>query len=313
MDVDSGLVPRSFEYLTAEIARRDATRPGSRHVLRASYMELYNEQVRDLLNPAAADLAVRQRAAAGGVGTSFFVQGLTVVTCDSAADLHLLAREGHKNRSVASHNMNEHSSRSHSILTVYVESRSDSNSDGIDENGDEDDAAGAGSSGSNGNKAQWVRYGKISFIDLAGSETMKGSGIAGGEHLKEMNSINKSLFTLGMVISTLGDISVGRKPAGTFIPYRNSKLTMLLADSLGGNSLAMMVACVSPIAASIEETRRTLVYAATTRSIKNRPEAVVDPRTRLLWKFREECARLRSENAVLRNLLTDSGIALPST
>ena len=298
ISADSGLVPRAFDFLNQEMKAREAAKPGLRFVLRASYMELYNEQLRDLLNSASSDLAIRQRGS--GQDGTFFVQGLTVVNCESAADLHAVAAEGHRFRSVASHNLNEDSSRSHSILTIYVECR-------FEEVPDEE----GGGQGAGGGPVQWVRYGKISFIDLAGSENLKTSGITGGEHLKETANINKSLFALGSVISTLGDISTGKKAKTTFIPYRNSKLTMLLADSLGGKALAMMIACVSPIAASIEETRRTLAYASTTRSIQNKPEIAVDPRTKLLWRFREECDRLRAENLALRSLIAQHGVPLP--
>jgi len=301
---ESGLVPRSFQYLTEEIARRESSKPGLKYFLRASYMELYNEQLRDLLNLNSEELMIRQRSIPGSDVASFFVQGLTVVNCElGAADLHAVALEGHKNRTVASHNLNEDSSRSHSILTVYVECRYQEQ----DESGEMDGSA----SGKGGEAIQWVRYGKISFIDLAGSENLKTSGITGGEHLKETANINKSLFALGTVISTLGDISTGKKSKNTFVPYRNSKLTMLLADSLGGRALTMMIACASPAAASVEETKRTLAYAATTRNIQNKPEIAVDPRTKLLLRFKEECDRLKAENMALRQFISQHGLQLP--
>lgn len=155
-----------------------------------------------------------------------------------------MLHEGIKNRKTGSHKLNSDSSRSHSILTVYL----------ISETKDED-------------KHVFKKYGKISFVDLAGSEWLKESE-SQGEMVKETGNINKSLFTLGKVISCLSD-KKGFK--GKHIPYWDSKLTMLLMDSLGGASKALMIACVSPSEVYLDETLSTLNYALRTMNIKNKP------------------------------------------
>ena len=136
------------------------------------------------------------------------------------------------------------------------------------------------------------QYGKITFVDLAGSERLKFSG-SSGEMLKETGNINRSLFTLGKVIATLdkGD---------AFVPYRDSKLTKLLMDSLGGSSSCIMVACCSPSARYSEETLSTLQYAARAGNICNKPVVQLEPQQRLIMQLRAEVAQLRAENAQLR-------------
>ena len=117
------------------------------------------------------------------------------------------------------------------------------------------------------------KYGKISFVDLAGSERLKESK-SQGEMVKETGSINKSLFTLGKVISCLADKKLAANTK--HIPYRDSKLTMLLQDSLGGSSKALMIACVSPSQVYLEETLSTLNYATRTMNIKNKPKVQME-------------------------------------
>lgn len=150
----------------------------------------------------------------------FFVEDLMIVDCTSTNDMIAVLNEGMKNRRSGSHELNKDSSRSHSILTMYL----------ISEGGNE-----------NNNGQVIRRYGKISFVDLAGSERLKESK-SEGVMVKETGNINKSLFTLGKVIKGLSD----KKAKNPYIPYRDSKLTMLLMDSLGGTSKALMIACVSP-------------------------------------------------------------------
>lgn len=164
-----------------------------------------------------------------------------------------------KNRKSGSHELNKDSSRSHSILTVYLISETVSKEDGH----------------------IFKKYGKISFVDLAGSERLKESK-SQGEMMKETGQINKSLFTLGKVISMLsstdkktpaaiGAASSSKQDQSKYIPYRDSKLTMLLMDSLGGASKALMIACISPSSQWTEETISTLNYATRTMNIKNKP------------------------------------------
>lgn len=151
-----------------------------------------------------------------------------------------------KNRHHGSHELNKDSSRSHSLLTIYLISEKTNDADGI----------------------VFKKYGKISFVDLAGSERLKETKSETQVMLKETGNINKSLFTLGKVISML---STGKSMSAKYIPYRDSKLTMLLQDSLGGTSKALMIACVSPSEAYAEETLCTLNYACRVMNIKNKP------------------------------------------
>ncbi len=168
--------------------------------VKASYLEIYNEQIKDLLNPSSGVLQCRWNPTNG-----FFVEDLIIVECSSESDLMEVVHEGLKNRKVGAHELNLDSSRSHSLLTIYlVNEVSGMSNESI------------------------KKYGKISFVDLAGSERLKESK-SQAEMVKETGSINKSLFALGKVIKALSD----KKNKSAYIPYRDSKLTMLLMDSLG--------------------------------------------------------------------------------
>ena len=193
-DDTDGIIPRAVQYMWDTMTNRP-----EQYYVKASFMEIYNEQLRDLLNPAAGILHCRWN-----VKNGFFVEDLMVVDCTSPDDLLAVLHEGMRNRKTGSHDLNKDSSRSHSIMTVYVISETKSEDGHI-----------------------FKRYGKIVFVDLAGSERLKESK-SQGEMVKETGNINKSLFTLGKVISSLAS-----KKAVPHIPYRDSKLTMLLMDSLG--------------------------------------------------------------------------------
>jgi hypothetical protein len=201
-----GLIPRSLHYLYSKISQIQSTH----YTVRAAYLEIYNEQVKDLLNVGGANsLPVRWKSDRG-----FYVENLFIVECEVLDDCVAVLEEGLRNRKTGSHRLNEHSSRSHSILTIYLDSET------IDP---EDNRL-------------IRRNGKISFVDLAGSEKVKESKATGGT-FNEMLNINKSLLTLGNCISALAD---SKKRLG-HIPYRDSKLTKLLADSLGGSGYTLMV------------------------------------------------------------------------
>ncbi len=154
--------------------------------------------------------------------------------------------EGHKNRKVGSHDLNKDSSRSHSILTIYIITE-------ISTDGNPNNAV--------------KKYGKVSFVDLAGSERLKESK-SQGDMIKETGNINRSLFVLGKVISML---TSDKKNQKQHIPYRDSKLTMLLMDSIGGSSKTLMIACCSPASAYLDETQSTLNYSSRAMNIKNKP------------------------------------------
>ena len=234
---DLGVIQRSFAYLMDEAAKRDDTR----YLFSASYLEIYNEQVLDLLNPFSGRgaLQVRWRASDG-----FYVENLFTLECATTDDLLAILEEGLQYRQTSSHEMNERSSRSHSILTVHVES--------IMITDDE--------------YAHPIRRrGKMSFVDLAGSERVKETK-SEGQMLVETTNINKSLLTLGHCISSLAD---PKKRAG-HIPFRDSTLTMLLKDNLGGSGMTLMIACVSPATSSALESTKTLRYASRAKRIQNK-------------------------------------------
>lgn len=165
---------------------------------------IFVQTVIDLLNPDRKNVSLSLRQYPPPT-QGFYVQNLLELTCNSLEDLMCIAAEGHRNRHVASHQMNQDSSRSHSIFTIHVEGQ-----------GTEQGIA--------------PRNGKLVFVDLAGSENLKSSQ---STSVKETSSINKSLFSLGSVIAALGDISSGKKPANFHVPFRDSVLTKLLMDALG--------------------------------------------------------------------------------
>nr|CAB3259002.1 kinesin-like protein KIF12 [Phallusia mammillata] len=262
-----GLIQFSFAYLMDQVAQKSQ----SNFTIKASYLEIYNEQVQDLLNPSSFEAAqVRWSKALG-----FYVDNLFIREVETLEDLMVVLEDGMKNRAVAEHNMNEHSSRSHSILTVYLDSDSTEENDLI-----------------------VTKHGKVSFVDLAGSEKVKETGST-GETLIEATNINRSLLTLGNCISALSDA----KKRGGHIPYRDSKLTKLLADSLGGTGVTLMIACVTPSSYNLSETLNTLRYAKRARKIKNKPVVRIDPREELILKLQREMKLLRQENHFLRNQL----------
>ena len=258
-----GLIVRSIAYLF-EAVRAYATK----FQVRASCLEIYNETVIDLLDKKGEALAVRFDTAAG----SFFVDRLAEVQCGSDSEVIRLFAKGMEMRRVAEHQLNRDSSRSHCLLTVHIDSVQM-----VD-----------------GHEQQC--RGKITFVDLAGSERLKDSQSAGST-LKETGSINRSLFTLGKVISSLCD------KKSVKAPYRDSKLTQLLMDSVGGTSMTIMLACISPSQHSVAETLRTLDYAARAKNIKNKPVVLLDPQQNIVKELKMEIQALREENQRLRDAL----------
>lgn len=233
-----------------------------------SYLEIYNERVRDLLNPSTkGNLRVREHPSTGP-----YVEDLAKLAVRSFADIENLMDEGNKARTVAATNMNETSSRSHAVFTVVltqkrhdVETRMDTE-----------------------------KVAKISLVDLAGSERATSTG-ATGARLKEGAEINRSLSTLGRVIAALADMSTGKMKKGGQVPYRDSVLTWLLKDSLGGNSLTAMIAAISPADINFEETLSTLRYADSAKRIKNHAVVNEDPNARMIRELKEELAQLRAK------------------
>ncbi|KAF8373365.1 klp-11 [Pristionchus pacificus] len=253
---ERGVLPNSFEHIFAHIA---ASR-NQQYLVRASYLEIYQEELRDLLvEDAKQKLELKERP-----DTGIYVPNLKSTVCKSIVEIRRLMAEGNKNRMTAFTNMNERSSRSHAIFIITIE------------------CSEMGADGQN-----HIRVGRLNLVDLAGSERQAKTG-ATGDRLKEATKINLSLSALGNVISALVD---GRS---SHIPYRDSKLTRLLQDSLGGNSKTVMVACIGPASYNFEETLSTLRYANRAKNIKNRPKINEDPKDALLREFQEEINRLKA-------------------
>ncbi|XP_060749754.1 kinesin-like protein KIF3B isoform X3 [Tachysurus vachellii] len=252
-----GVIPNSFEHIFTHISRSQ----NQQYLVRASYLEIYQEEVRDLLaKDQSCRLELKERP-----DTGVYVKDLSSFVTKSDREIEYVMNVGNQNRSVASTNMNEHSSRSHAIFVITIE------------------CIELGLDGEN-----HVRVGKLNLVDLAGSERQAKTG-AQGERLKEATKINLSLSALGNVISALVD---GKS---SHIPYRDSKLTRLLQDSLGGNARTVMVANIGPASYNVEETLTTLRYSNRAKNIKNKPRINEDPKDALLREYQEEKARLNQQ------------------
>lgn len=252
-----GVIPNSFDHIFSHIQKSNA----QQYLIRANYLEIYQEEIRDLLSKDEnSKLELKERP-----DTGVYVKDLQSFVCKNITEIEHVMNVGNQNRSVGKTNMNEHSSRSHAIFIITVEC-SERGEDGDDH----------------------IRVGKLNLVDLAGSERQAKTG-AEGTRLKEATKINLSLSALGNVISALVD---GKS---THIPYRDSKLTRLLQDSLGGNSKTVMVATIGPASYNYEETLTTLRYANRAKNIKNKPRINEDPKDALLRQFQEELERLKKQ------------------
>ncbi|MEQ2314469.1 hypothetical protein AMECASPLE_012447 [Ameca splendens] len=252
-----GVIPNSFEHIFTQISRSQ----NQKYLVRSSYLEIYQEEIRDLLcKDNNKKLELKENPDYG-----IYVKDLSSVVTKNATEIEHVMNIGNQSRSVGFTNMNERSSRSHAIFLVTVEC-SERGPDGEDH----------------------IRVGKLNMVDLAGSERQSKTG-AKGKRLKEAAKINLSLSALGNVISALVD---GRS---THVPYRDSKLTRLLQDSLGGNAKTVMIAAVGPAHKSFNETLATLRYASRAKKIKNKPRINEDPKDALLREFQQEIARLKAQ------------------
>ncbi|PYH90462.1 kinesin family protein [Aspergillus ellipticus CBS 707.79] len=233
-----------------------------------SYLEIYNERVRDLLNPSnKGNLKVREHPSTGP-----YVEDLAKLVVRSFDEIENLMDEGNKARTVAATNMNETSSRSHAVFTLTLTQKRHDMETSMDSE----------------------KVSRISLVDLAGSERAQSTG-ATGARLKEGAEINRSLSTLGRVIAALADVAAGKKKNASMVPYRDSILTWLLKDSLGGNSMTAMIAAISPADINFEETLGTLRYADSAKRIKNHAVVNEDPNARMIRELKEELAQLRSK------------------
>uniref|UniRef100_A0A8C0B0S7 Kinesin family member 15 n=1 Tax=Buteo japonicus TaxID=224669 RepID=A0A8C0B0S7_9AVES len=263
-----GVIPRSFEYLFFLIEReKEKAGSGKSFLCKCSFIEIYNEQIFDLLDSASAGLFLREHIKKG-----VFVDGAVEQVLSSAAEAYQVLTMGWRNRRVASTSMNRESSRSHAVFTITVESM-EKNKEIVN-----------------------IRSSLLNLVDLAGSERQKDTHTE-GLRLKEAGNINRSLSCLGQVITALVDVGNGKQ---RHICYRDSKLTFLLRDSLGGNAKTCIIANVHPGSRCFGETLSTLNFAQRAKLIKNK--AVVNEDTQgnvsqlqaEVKKLKEQLAQLTS-------------------
>ncbi|GAB5367013.1 hypothetical protein AAMO2058_001193400 [Amorphochlora amoebiformis] len=256
-----GIIPRSFQQIFIAI---ETMGEDKQFLVHGSFLEIYNNCVYDLLNDHkvnGAGLPLKEQR--DGRKTTIFVKGLTKRVCKNPQELYKILKEGTTRRAVASTNMNRSSSRSHSIFTCIVEQCPKDNPSAI-------------------------KVGKLNMVDLAGSERAMKTG-AKGDTLKEANAINMSLSALGNVISALTVKRIKH------VPYRNSKLTRLLQDSLGGNTKTTMLAALGPADYNWDETISTLRFAKRAKAITNKPTVNMNPKDALLMDMQAEIDRLRKQ------------------
>lgn len=260
---NKGIVPITCEQLFVGIDKKKSSGEDIECQVTFSMLEIYNEQVRDLLSPHAqkGGLKVRQHQSRG-----FYVEGLMSVAVKDYKDIEGRMNEGTKNRTVASTNMNATSSRAHTIVAInFVQKTKDEKGKGL------------------------TKTSILNLVDLAGSERADATG-ATGARLQEGSAINKSLSTLGNVIKALAEDSDGKKKV--VVPYRDSVLTKLLKNALGGNSKTIMIAALSPADINYEETLSTLRFADRAKTIKTRATINESETDKLIRQLREENAKL---------------------
>ena len=253
-----GIIPKTFDHIFKHIGAN--TVPTKQFMVRCSYLEIYNEEIRDLLSKdPEARLELKEDA-----DHFVYVKDLTAQVVKTSAEMEKVLSAGRKNRVVGATLMNATSSRSHAVFSITMET-AETGSDG----------------------KQHFKVGKMNLVDLAGSERQSKTG-ATGQRLKEATKINQSLMALGNVISALVD---GKS---THVPYRDSKLTRLLQDSLGGNTKTVMIANCGPADYNHDETLSTLRYADRAKQIRNKPKVNEDPKDALLKQFQEEITKLKA-------------------
>ncbi|KAJ0441240.1 putative plus-end-directed kinesin ATPase [Helianthus annuus] len=275
-----GMTPRIFEFLFARIIAEEESRKDERleYNCKCSFLEIYNEQITDLLDPSSTNLQLREDVKKG-----VYVENLTEYEVHCVGDILKLLSQGSANRRVAATNMNRESSRSHSVFTCVIESRWEKDS------------------------TSNLRFARLNLVDLAGSERQKTSG-AEGERLKEAANINKSLSTLGHVIMVLVD---GANSRTRHVPYRDSRLTFLLQDSLGGNSKTMIIANVSPSISSATETLNTLKFAQRAKLIQNNAVINEDASGDVV-ALQHQIRLLKEELAILKRQNTSRSLTFSS-
>mmetsp|Transcript_1675 Transcript_1675/g.3912 ORF Transcript_1675/g.3912 Transcript_1675/m.3912 type:complete len:854 (-) Transcript_1675:171-2732(-) len=288
-----GIIPRAIEQIFGHIQKFAS--PRMRFLVRASYLQIYNEQISDLLKPERSNLTIREDKRRG-----VYVEGLSEWVVRSPAEIYGLMERGGAIRATGETKMNELSSRSHAVFIVIAEQ---SETTYVDDNGVELTAAEfqkfVHSKGIRREQdmkqleshvRQSFKVGKLNLVDLAGSERVRLSG-ATGQRLEESKQINRSLAALGNVISALTEAK-----SRAHIPYRDSKLTRMLEDSLGGNCKTTMMAMISPAFEAMQETVSTLKFANRAKNIRNEARVNEDlDQKSLLRKYERELKKLRAE------------------
>ena len=283
------LIRRHYETVASDINAGSNIEPSDRqYSVEASYLEIYNERIRDLLDPSRTNLRVREHPQTG-----VFVENLSTCAVESYKDVCDLLEMGLEQRTTASTNMNSESSRSHSVFTIVIRMQS---------------LLASGKTA--------VRLCKLCLVDLAGSERAASTG-ATGARLKEGANINKSLSTLGRCISALAKAANASKEGEKVnIPFRESVLTWLLRESLCGNAKTAMLATISPADVNYGETLSTLRYANSAKMIATKAIVNEDPTTKIINELRKEVLRLREELSITQargaspgSSTSDGGIA----
>ncbi|XP_072977535.1 kinesin-like protein KIN-4C [Typha angustifolia] len=284
---NGGIIPQVMETIFKKV---DMMKDSTEFLIRVSFIEIFKEEVFDLLDPqphavsrteigtiakpiAPSRVPIQIRETTNGGIT---LAGVTEPEVKSIDEMASYLTRGSLCRATGSTNMNSQSSRSHAIFTICLEQKKISHSNGAHDNDPGDD----------------ILYAKLHLVDLAGSERAKRTG-ADGLRLKEGIHINRGLLALGNVISALGDEK--KRKEGGHVPYRDSKLTRLLQDSLGGNSKTVMIACISPADSNAEETINTLKYANRARNIQNKAVINRDPVTAEMQRMRSQLEQLQAE------------------
>ncbi|RYR55740.1 hypothetical protein Ahy_A06g030917 [Arachis hypogaea] len=288
-DYQGGIIPQVMSVLFDKI---EILKHQSEFQLHVSFIEILKEEVRDLLDPSFLNKPETANGHAGKVNVPgkppiqiretsngvITLAGSTEVSVTTLKEMAACLEQGSLSRATGSTNMNNQSSRSHAIFTITLEQMRKLNS--------------SSEIGANDTMNEEYLCAKLHLVDLAGSERAKRTG-SDGLRFKEGVHINKGLLALGNVISALGDEK--KRKEGAHVPYRDSKLTRLLQDSLGGNSRTVMIACISPADINAEETLNTLKYANRARNIQNKPVVNRDPMSSEMLKMRQQLEYLQAE------------------
>ena len=292
-----GIIPRVIQMLFDTITEKESADSRNSYKVHIQFLEIYGEDIRDLLDRTKTSKVMIRETVNGDV----FVSGAREEVVSSTTQMMKTLEEGSKNRVTASTCMNSESSRSHAIFTVILEHTIHTSSviddDALPSTENTVDVQQTNPLNIANHTAMEVRRSKFHFVDLAGSERIKRTK-AQGTQLKEGIDINKGLLSLGNVISALGD---DQKKGRVHVPYRDSKITRILQDSLGGNSKTLFICCVSPSSLNFIESVNALKYANRARNIKNKPIVNRDPTLIIIDELKELVQSLATEILTMKS------------